>query len=878
MKKSLIQLILILIIFSPEIFPQRLWDIYKVSSETIGDLGQDTSIVTLQNIILDNSSDGYLYKSAAIYLAYFHESTQRQFLLDNLNTSINEWLNEKDSSEKWYKYETDQLIRGYLGDQSSIAGMDTIAQFDDSVTERLFAINKLAELGFYNYFDYIINLFNNDSDRKEIIITILGEYGKSDIYKNEISTLLENEIRSSSDGWQILRSALSLASFNNELAILILNELFEQSSGQKQFDIFIDLNIFDPDGQPERSILALSNEQDEHIRSNYLPSLNQIISGAKSKRYLEPNFISFISGLLQRETSPFVANDIRQMLNKFYPIQPFEQIYADEMLDTLYSYSNLCYNFNWIGDESYKNELIDLIQSAKDYLSVEDSVNCAKQIKSFKESVESTYADSAGNYPKYVGEYGHRYLYYFSQYILDRLPEIPEDTTPEVRLLKSSGSPLTGGVCQYYEGGWKTATDNGDGTFAIETNLTTLSIRMTYAYGTQTLSNVPWGTGPVVFQTVNTQVQLKDSEDNFIDEGTVKYYAGGWRDFGVTENGIAKKELLPVNYSFRMTYAYASKDKQQDLSADPVVVFHTVPATVQLKNSQGNLIDEGTVKYYSGGWRDFGTTSNGVATLELLPNNYSFRMTYAFASNDKQQNIGDDSTVIFQTVPVTVQLKNSLGEFIDQGTVQYYSGGWRNFGTTTNGIATLELLPNNYSFRMTYAYSSNDKQQNIGTDPTVIFQTVPATVQLKNSSGDFMPAPMGDQGTVQYYSGGWRNFGTTTNGVATLELLPNSYSFRMTHEFISSDKTQNIGTDNIIDFTTVNNIVRVTNTQGQPVDNAAISYYSGGWRQIGTTVKGEITKELLPKNLTFRAAYGGTSQDKTQDTETNNLIEFTIVE
>jgi len=94
-----------------------------------------------------------------------------------------------------------------------------------------------------------------------------------------------------------------------------------------------------------------------------------------------------------------------------------------------------------------------LTQSAKVYLSTEDSVNCAKQIKSFNESIESTYADSAGSYPKFVGEYGHRYLYYFSQYILDRLPQIPEDTTPEVRLLNSSGSTLTGGVCQYYEGG-----------------------------------------------------------------------------------------------------------------------------------------------------------------------------------------------------------------------------------------------------------------------------------------------------------------------------------------------------------------------------------------------------------------------------------------
>jgi hypothetical protein len=364
-----------------------------------------------------------------------------------------------------------------------------------------------------------------------------------------------------------------------------------------------------------------------------------------------------------------------------------------------------------------------------------------------------------------------------------------------VRLINSSGAVLTDGSLQYYEGSWKDAINNGDGTFSVNTNQSTVSLRMSYAYGSQHKNNVPVNGGSVTFQTANTQVKLQDSQGVTIDTGSVQYYAGAWRSFGTTNNGVATMELLPANYSFRMTYAYGSNDKQQDIGANSVVVFQTVNVAVQLRNSQGALMDQGTVQYYAGAWRDFGTTSNGVATKELLPNSYSFRMTFAYASKDQQQNIGTNPTVVFNTVNATVQLKNSLGNLIDQGVVQYYAGAWRAFGATSGGTATKELLPNSYSFRMTYEYVSNDKTQDIGANTTVTYSTVLCTV-------------------------------------------------------------------------------RVTNTQGQAVDGAQMSYYSGAWRVIGSTVGGQITKELLPANLSFRMSYGGKSQDKQQNISTNSVVEF----
>jgi len=556
--------------------------------------------------------------------------------------------------------------------------------------------------------------------------------------------------------------------------------------------------------------------------------------------------------------------------NPFVPIN---------LLDTLSSNTNQSRALGWIKDDATANKYLGYFTSTKTKLVQSDSVGARTVLLQVLKDVD---IDSTAS----LSSEAYALLRFNTEYLANILPQAQAAPFFAVKLVSSNGTILTSGSLQYYDGSWKNATNNQDGTFSIDTKLKTLSLRMTYEYGTQTKSNVSISNDTIMFQTVNAQIQLQNSSGALIlapsgDTGSVQYYAGAWRNLGTTTNGITAKELLPANYSFRMTYAYASKDKQQDISTNATVIFQTVSATIQLQNSQGNLIDQGTVQYYSGAWRDLGTTTNGIAKKELLPNNYSFRMTYAYASKDKQQDIGTNATVVFQTVNAAIQLQNSQGTLMpaplgDQGTVQYYSGAWRDLGTTTNGVANKELLPNNYSFRMTYAYASKDKQQDIGTNATIIFQTVKAAVQLQNSQGALMPAPLGDQGTVQYYSGAWRTLGTTTNGTASKELLPNNYSFRMTYEYVSLDKAQDISVNNTVSFSTVLCTIQVKNSQNQPVNNAMASYYSGAWRQIGNTVNGVITKELLPVNLSFRVKYGTQQQDKQQNLSTNNVVEFGI--
>ncbi len=142
------------------------------------------------------------------------------------------------------------------------------------------------------------------------------------------------------------------------------------------------------------------------------------------------------------------------------------------------------------------------------------------------------------------------------------------------------------------------------------------------------------------------------------------------------------------------------------------------------------------------------------------------------------------------------------------------------------------------------------------------FQTVNANVQLKDSQGNLLGggATTSEVGQVQYYASGWKGFGDLVNGEVTKELLPKEYSFRMSYGGTSLDKKQNIAENVLVEFETVNCIIRVLDIINQPINNALVSYYASGWKQIGNTINGEITKELLPKNYSFRVNNDGVKQ------------------
>jgi hypothetical protein len=137
-------------------------------------------------------------------------------------------------------------------------------------------------------------------------------------------------------------------------------------------------------------------------------------------------------------------------------------------------------------------------------------------------------------------------------------------------------------------------------------------------------------------------------------------------------------------------------------------------------------MDTGQVSYYSNkGWQPAGTTSGGQIVKELLPVSIEFRMTHDGLSQQKKQDVGADPVVVFQTIRVTAELRDTTGQLVDSGIAQYYGGSWLTFGTLSGGQAIKEMLPGSYQFRTSFASKMYNVTQDVRQNATVLFE-VPA--------------------------------------------------------------------------------------------------------------------------------------------------------
>jgi hypothetical protein len=353
----------------------------------------------------------------------------------------------------------------------------------------------------------------------------------------------------------------------------------------------------------------------------------------------------------------------------------------------------------------------------------------------------------------------------------------------------------------------------------------------------------------------NAKLVLYDSNGNGISGAIAQYNDNGdWVDLPAQTDangeilleGLSGKVKLPVNHN--NTY----KTITQNLDKAKTALFQTIHVTTKLIDSGSNPLDGGVVEFNRSGWQPFGTTSNGTANLEMLPGNYSFRITYANGRQTLSRNIVTNPTITFQTKLVTVELNDSTDSPIASlSNVTYRGVEWKTLGTLSSGSVSLELLPASYSFRVAHLGATAEKSQNIKTDVNIEFKTKNVTVELRNSSGELIKDATA---RYEFHSGAWNDLGVTDQGEMSVELLPKTYRFRVEHKSAKKEQSKNTQFTSTITFKTMNIDTELRNSESNLIadDNGSVKFYSGGWNEIGETSDGTASIELFPNFYNFR--------------------------
>lgn len=419
---------------------------------------------------------------------------------------------------------------------------------------------------------------------------------------------------------------------------------------------------------------------------------------------------------------------------------------------------------------------------------------------------------------------------YSNRYLTKTLNESEEKSLAYIKFANSLNEPIVGADVEYYLGDWQSGqlTDDEGVSFNLIDGIhTDLDVKINLGGASNEITQDISFDSYFDFTTINVTMYLFSEFGDELESENAEYNAGGWNQFGdgVTTESV---EMLSGNYDFRIHLGGNSAHKFQDIAIDPIIVFNTISVTMDLFSSEGDPLESSDAKYWSDAWYQFG---DGVTseTINMLPGTYDFRVFFSGAIDQKNQNISLDPNVIFNTVAVTVELHDGIGNELTSDNVTYFitGNGWNQFG---DGITTVtaDLLPSFYDFRVYYNDEVMQMAQSIGTNNLVSF---------------------------------------VYNGELEASIIPGNDDF-LTSDISTSYNTNNSGINerNLIDDNTIS-----FSTKGNypnPFSNSTIiEYVVLSKSSVQLTIhdlNGKVVKTLLNKDVypgTYRIEFDGNDQN-----------------
>ncbi|OQY75837.1 MAG: hypothetical protein B6D44_00710, partial [Ignavibacteriales bacterium UTCHB2] len=507
MKNKLSLILLILIQFNS--LSQSLWDKLSVPLEYNQIMNNDTTLLDLETIVYNKEENiinlKYIY--AVRELVDKYKTEKREFLLLNLLTvpdTVKLITSDSILYELWYwAFENDMIARGYLGDLQAVDGMKYLRDNPKGTDQvNLTAIYYLTRVGIYEDYQTILNLVNDSGYSPCYLRYFIEDPDLVVEIKNILLPIIKYNSKTEYDF--IVSCSLEILSQIDSVA---LNEAlewgFNNNVGRLKLWFFNQVGKYNKEYQPSLSKIALLSETDVELLSYYLPSVYDITYKNVSPKYSSPNWINFLNEFSNSMNYDLLKKRINYFKTNFIPINDIGFSNFSEYIDFTSNLVDTTVNYNWLGDLTFSNELKSILTTAKTNLQNGDSLACRVQIKEFQDLVDNVYKDSLNTDPRFVTIEGWKFLYWNAQYILDRLPEPQTNPNLLVNLKNSLGNQIPASNVMYYEGSWKDAVNNGDGTFTVITTKPTVSIRMFYEYANQTVNNVPAQNNTYTFTTVN---------------------------------------------------------------------------------------------------------------------------------------------------------------------------------------------------------------------------------------------------------------------------------------------------------------------------------------------------------------------------------------
>lgn len=371
-------------------------------------VAQELTIEEKRNIVDSLDSYNIIENKKAMYLVEVNKITDAIPKL--------EYKARNGDCTGWYLELLNELGSENTNSLAHVA-IDSAQKCYNPLETKYYASEILISLGDYSTAEYIFENYNAGYPKYLFDITLLPKIidNRPDL-KDEAKTILFDYVQDmQGDGFnRYLGNAIIAEKYPTEAAPILVNTFKNDTDESSRITSLQHLFMIKyPD---------LPNLLKERLPQESVSAYRLIIIDSLLNKFGTLENYKFVQNYLENETDGVAKSLLSRKLEKFTPGFPPIELPKMNLLDTLMFNTNQCFGYQWLKDESYKNELLVKLENAKNFLTSNDSLKCRSEVSSFQNSVNLVYQDSAGSIPKYVSNEGYKFLYHYAQYILDRLP------------------------------------------------------------------------------------------------------------------------------------------------------------------------------------------------------------------------------------------------------------------------------------------------------------------------------------------------------------------------------------------------------------------------------------------------------------------------